>query len=110
MFHTTDEFIVQCGVERVERKRRSQRDHWGRMGWNVPTLVSDEPLEMRGGNCPTRQDGRWGSQGRLCPRGKSPWVGWERTWSDAVSIFTSEVENSKGEWGVGTQEEGLALL
>lgn len=28
------------------------------MGWDgmSPTLVSDEPLEMRGGNCPTRQD------------------------------------------------------
>lgn len=39
------------------------------MGWNgmFPTIVLDEPLEMRGGDCPTRQDGRWGPEWRLHP-------------------------------------------
>ena len=78
MFHTTDESIVQCGVE---RKRRPQRDHWGRMGWNVPTLVSDEPLEMRGGSCPTRQDGRWGITVETVP-----------TWEESVGGVGKDME------------------
>lgn len=82
-----------------------------------PTLVSDEPLEMRGGNCPTRQDGRWGSEWRLCPRrrvrgwgGKDmesrEWGPRKRAWP-CFRLWVRGVGRKRGRVG-GSSEPGLA--
>lgn len=103
LFHRTDESIVQCGAK---RERRPQRDHREGAGWASPTLVSVEP-RMRGGKCPTRRDGRWGSEWSLHHAGESA-VGQGRARSDAVPPSLEEIP--KGVQRAGTREGGLALL
>lgn len=61
-----------------------------------------EPLEMRVGNSPTRQDGRWAWSGDCTHAGES--MGGAGT--EHGVTFTSEVEDSKRRVGSGDQGRG----